>query len=937
MKRQTPRIDFDSLLAFCLAREQDKVAGGIKLLSPAEQEKLITDDWEILYLSLCRVAGERETAEEGETVSEMLTQWARALDEDNEKDNLAVRGRLIRLAGRLGEQEYVYCPLSKEFAGSPLNLNLAGFGKLEEWHREKIFRDIQQEISRLLSPYVKTGENFDELIDAWIDFYNYLLRLRAGRKKGKDLYARKVMLLSLNAGGGELQKSVSSFLVKIPSPEVLSEMSGLEFYPLAKEWNLVFLSFLECRAELSLAGSRINSPVAGLLERWRELGKYIGRGGESDEAKFQNLKTDIVYYTVYISRVLHAPLNLKNSVMELLSCFADSRSILDPPSHRTGFLKEDWGRALFLMERFRAGRELASRTGKDMLSDIQELLYLWGEFESIAGSKTRCGEDEKRFPVLRAEIIRAYYSVSSFIGTGFLDRHNLLYYASLSRIRELPSREQLLEEWHEHYIKLHRVFDDCLAGKKDLDFKLMGKSLASLIAAWRKMGDFLSGGEGEFQETRDEAYRTFKSARKNAPVLAGTGIKLMNYLASLPGQAEWERLPEPAREELISGWDRILTGLLACRGKAGALEEKQLFDRKEKRFRAMRLRRKKLLKHALVLAMALPVFITIRGVYFEYMERREQIAARLTYRPGQREAPPAEYSFSAFGRESARAVFKDGGMLWAVSGQNLIGYPLAGGREKRIPIPSSGRLQALHADSNFVWLGTDTEILRFDKTTGSWRITGARDGLAFNNLTVLLVKGRTLWLGTESGRDWEGGILSYNTLSGRTRRYTRTNGLPGNDVTALEMVGDSIWAGTKTGAGIYDLEKREWEQIPGPGAVNCIALDEESFVWLGGLGEVHVYDIGRDAWKTHAVRQGLSYWINDIFVQKDYVWLASGGSGLIRYSKHGDSWEAFNSRRNRLLPDNVQNVSGQMDRIWLNSAGLFGGGISEIRMERVAD
>ena len=72
-------------------------------------------------------------------------------------------------------------------------------------------------------------------------------------------------------------------------------------------------------------------------------------------------------------------------------------------------------------------------------------------------------------------------------------------------------------------------------------------------------------------------------------------------------------------------------------------------------------------------------------------------------------------------------------------------------------------------------------------------------------------------------------------------------------------------------------------------------------------------------------------------MQKDYAWLASGGSGLIRYSKYGDSWEAFNSRRNRLLPDNVQNVSGQMDRIWLNSAGLFGGGISEIRMERVAD
>lgn len=916
MKKKTPRIDLDGLLGCCLARKQDEVTGGIKLLAPAEKEKLITDDWEILYLSLCRVAGEREIAGEEETVSEMLTQWARALDEDNEENNLVIRGRLVRLAGRLGDAGYVYRPHSREFGKSPLSLNLAGFDEFEGWYKEKLFRGIQQEISRLLSPYTNTAENPDEFIGAWIDFYNYLLGLRAGRDKGNDLYARKIMLLSLNAGGGKLQKAVSSFLVKIPSPDVLREMGGLEFYPLAKEWNLVFLSFLERRAEVALSDAREKAPAAGLLERWKELGQYIGRGGEPDELKFQKLKTDIVYYSVYVSKFLRGPVNLKNSVMELLSCFVDSRDILDPPSHRINFLKEDWSRALLLMERFQAGRELASRAGKDMLSDIQELLYLWSEFESLAGAKSHGGEDEKRFPGLRAEIIKAYYSVSSFIGTGFLDRHNLLYYASLSQIRTLPSRKQLLEEWHEHCIKLHKAFDECLAEKKDLDFKLMKSSLAGLTNAWRKLGGFLDGGEGEFNEIRDEAYRTFKAARKNVPVLADTGIKLMDYLASLPGQRERNGLQDSGREELINGWDRILTGLLACRGKAEALEEKQEFDKKENSYRNQCLRRKKLRKQALALAMALPVIITIRGVYFEYMERREAIAARLTYRPGQREAPPAEYSFSAFGRENARAIFKDGDRLWAAgAGRSLINYPLAGGREEKIPVPASGRLKALYADSNFVWAGTDIEILRLDKTTGSWRITGAGEKLIFNNLTVLLVKDRTVWIGTESGRDWEGGILSYNTLSGAARRHTHENGLPGNDVTALEMVGDSVWAGTKTGAGIYDTQKGEWEQVPGLGAVNCIALDEESFVWLGGLGEVHVYDIRRDAWRTHAVRQGLSYWINDIFVQKDYVWLASGGSGLIRYNKYDENWKSFNSRRNRLLPDNVQNVCGQMDRI----------------------
>ena len=110
---------------------------------------------------------------------------------------------------------------------------------------------------------------------------------------------------------------------------------------------------------------------------------------------------------------------------------------------------------------------------------------------------------------------------------------------------------------------------------------------------------------------------------------------------------------------------------------------------------------------------------------------------------------------------------------------------------------------------------------------------------------------------------------------------------------------------------------------------------DESFVWMGSLGKVYVFDMKEGIWKNCPIKEGLSFWINDILVQKDYVWLATDGAGLIRYSKYDNSWKAFTSQKNNLTSNTLKNICGQMDRMWISTATLFGGEIMEVKLDSV--
>ncbi len=948
-KKRAERVDLETLLSHCLTRDRGKMPPLEKVFTSSEIEKLDTDTWEILYLSLSRVIGEREKPRPGQaqTIEEMLGIWGELLDEEDKQKNLILRGNLIRLAGRLGEDEYIYCPHSGEFKGSPLSRNLHEFKGLEEWLKDKIFSDIQKEIIRLSSLVQRERGNIEELINSWVDFYNFLYKVKLGHEERRDLYSQKIKMASPNIDDETLKKDMNTFLCQVPSADKLKGMEEILFYQLSRNWNSIFLSLLECQVKIALSGrkKKEEAPVSKLLHKWRELGEDIGKGGESEEVDFQKKKKDIVYYTTYISYFLSAPAELTSNIFHTLSWFVDSRRVINAPAHRIHYLRDEWNRVWLLLERFQAEKELvATDKGKDILFSLEKLLPLWSEFEELIRAESYEEKDEGMFADLRVEILKAYSPISSVTGVDFLNQRNLLSYPSLSQIRNLPSRKELLRKWHEHYVRFHIIFDDCLIKGKELDFELIRDSLGKLIDSWQKLGVFLAEGEGELVEIRKEVYEQFKIARRDVPILSGEGVKIMNFLASLPSGREGNRMSDPEKRQAIIGWDRILTGLYFCQGEAEALKDRQQYEKEEKRYKNKLLKRKRL-KKKLPIMLLIIIFLSGTGIlYRDYSGYRKEFRERLTYRPWQKKATPVNYSFKSMRNGTILKMVKAPDKLWVLTEDgNLEIYPLGTtplllqegrGRKETIPIPLHSQPRCIYVDSNFVWVGTQEGVLRLDKLTRVWDHLGDGKGLDVKNITAIVVNNRRMWIGTNKGKDWEGGIVSYNTLSGETHRYTKKDGLPGDDITALEVVGNSIWAGTKAGVGIYDLGKKKWKKILRFGSINCIALDG-SFVWLGGLGKVYVLDMNKGIWKTYLLKEGLGYWINDIFVQKDYVWLATGGTGLIRYNKYDNAWESFDSKRNKLLNDSLQNVCGQMDRIWVSSAALFGGGIIEIKAGKV--
>jgi ligand-binding sensor domain-containing protein len=113
---------------------------------------------------------------------------------------------------------------------------------------------------------------------------------------------------------------------------------------------------------------------------------------------------------------------------------------------------------------------------------------------------------------------------------------------------------------------------------------------------------------------------------------------------------------------------------------------------------------------------------------------------------------------------------------------------------------------AVKAGGDYVWIGTEGGLARYDKRAGTFRSWSEEDGLPWRVISAIDVHPKTgeIWLGL-----FGGGIARFS--GGRFDHFHQLNsGLVNDVVYGLAIEGDNIWVATTAGASRYTPGTDQW-------------------------------------------------------------------------------------------------------------------------------
>ena len=236
-----------------------------------------------------------------------------------------------------------------------------------------------------------------------------------------------------------------------------------------------------------------------------------------------------------------------------------------------------------------------------------------------------------------------------------------------------------------------------------------------------------------------------------------------------------------------------------------------------------------------------------------------------------------------------------------------------------------------------VWLATQsTGIGRYNKATKDWRFLNYETGLPHDQLAEdsMVVDDDYVWVGNN------GGLSRYDkrTESWTTFIASRTSSAIGpGKVLAIAADSRYLWVGTPKGLHRYDKEKNQWTRHPYRGdwawGVKNLTVDEK-YLWLGTDGGLRRYDKAADTWEEYTVKNGLpSNIVRDIDVEGYDLWVAtdSGTAIFNRLSDDPNSWETHSHTleietmgderqyAHTLLSNDVRCVTVTKDFVWFGT------------------
>ena len=121
------------------------------------------------------------------------------------------------------------------------------------------------------------------------------------------------------------------------------------------------------------------------------------------------------------------------------------------------------------------------------------------------------------------------------------------------------------------------------------------------------------------------------------------------------------------------------------------------------------------------------------------------------------------------------------------------------------------------------------------------------------------------------------GIHAFDRDGETWRVITEASGLPAGDVTLMGIDEGILWVATPHGFASADIKINDWQTYDLDGAVKGLAFDDE-YVWVGGDFGMKRFDKYGETWEELTEVR-----VNDIWLEKDWVWLACD-VGVLKYN-----------------------------------------------------
>ena len=223
----------------------------------------------------------------------------------------------------------------------------------------------------------------------------------------------------------------------------------------------------------------------------------------------------------------------------------------------------------------------------------------------------------------------------------------------------------------------------------------------------------------------------------------------------------------------------------------------------------------------------------------------------------------------------------------------------------------------------YVWIGTDNGLSRYDKKTGKIDNFTKNDGLADNDVSAVAVDGDFIWVGTK----WSG-ISRYDKTVNTWQTFNIMNGLIDNTINCIAAEGEFVWVGNNTGLSYYDKIYGMWggyDTSMGLQEGNIRSIEVAGqYLWLGTVNGLIQYDKYEETFKLYTTTDGLA----DDYIQKLrldglYLWIGTF-SGVTRYNVLKGDWYTY-TEKDGLIENSVNCLEVDGNYIWF---GTDGSGIS---------
>ena len=194
-------------------------------------------------------------------------------------------------------------------------------------------------------------------------------------------------------------------------------------------------------------------------------------------------------------------------------------------------------------------------------------------------------------------------------------------------------------------------------------------------------------------------------------------------------------------------------------------------------------------------------------------------------------------------------------------------------------LPQSSVIAMAQTSDGFLWLGTESGLLRFDGLTFRVFDKGNTPEIRSNEIFCLLVdRQNTLWIGTNGG-----GLLRFK--DGKFKNFSARHGLPNDVIQALyEDRTGALWIGTD-GGGLVRMVDGHFttyaaESAVSDGAVFAICGSADKSIWLGTNAGLSRFRNGRI--ERYAASKGtLKAPVRALFSEPGVgLWIGTNGAGL---------------------------------------------------------